>query len=71
MQSYKGAKTSESLRLCACVSTDLRDFAALSEAGLVESRREGRETRYRLTPVGEEWDDRLDGLRRHLQRRRR
>jgi DNA-binding transcriptional ArsR family regulator len=27
-----------------------KHFAALSEAGLVESRREGRETRYELTP---------------------
>jgi DNA-binding transcriptional ArsR family regulator len=51
---------------------------ALSDAGLVESRREGRETRYELTPgplgvamdwmasVGAEWDSRLAALRRHL-----
>jgi DNA-binding transcriptional ArsR family regulator len=51
---------------------------ALGEAGLVESERVGRETRYRLTPgalgdalgwmeqVGAEWDARLDALRRHL-----
>jgi DNA-binding transcriptional ArsR family regulator len=51
---------------------------ALTDAGLVESRREGRETRYRLTPdglgeasswleaVGAEWDERLERLRRHL-----
>jgi len=47
-----------------------KHLATLSDAGLVESEREGRETRYRLTPVGEEWDDRLDALRRHLERRR-
>lgn len=57
-----------------------KHFAALSEAGLVESRREGRETRYELTPqplaaaldwmagVGGAWDARLDRLRRHLIR---
>ena len=53
-------------------------LAALNDAGLVESRREGRETRYELTPgplaaamdwmagVGAEWDSRLARLRRHL-----
>jgi DNA-binding transcriptional ArsR family regulator len=53
-------------------------LAALNEAGLVESRREGRETRYELTPaplgaamdwmagVGAEWDSRLTALRQHL-----
>jgi DNA-binding transcriptional ArsR family regulator len=47
---------------------------ALSGAGLVQSRREGRETRYTLTPaplaeaiewmtaVGAQWDDRLARL---------
>ncbi len=51
---------------------------ALREAGLVDARRSGRETRYRLTPgpleealswiaeVGETWDTRLQALRRHL-----
>ena len=55
-----------------------KHFVALSEAGLVESRREGRETRYELTPqplsaaldwmadVGAEWDSRLARLRGHL-----
>jgi DNA-binding transcriptional ArsR family regulator len=55
-----------------------KHFAALSDAGLVESRREGRETLYELTPeplanaldwmadVGGKWDRRLDALRRHL-----
>jgi DNA-binding transcriptional ArsR family regulator len=56
-----------------------KHFAALSEAGLVEGRREGRETRYELTPqpltvaldwmadVGGTWDARLSRLRRHLE----
>jgi DNA-binding transcriptional ArsR family regulator len=59
-----------------------KHLAALNEAGLVESRREGRETRYELTPaplgeamdwiasVGAEWDTRLRALRRHLRNRR-
>jgi DNA-binding transcriptional ArsR family regulator len=54
---------------------------ALSDAGLVEASRAGRETRYRLTPqplgdavswierVGGEWDARLAALRRHLGER--
>jgi DNA-binding transcriptional ArsR family regulator len=58
-----------------------KHLAALNEAGLVVSRREGRETRYELTPepladamdwiasVGAEWDARLEALRRHLKRR--
>jgi DNA-binding transcriptional ArsR family regulator len=55
-----------------------KHLAALSDAGLVEARRAGRETRYRLTPeplvdalawmerVGSEWDARLARLREHL-----
>ena len=55
-----------------------KHLAALNEAGLVESRREGRETRYELTPgplgaamdwmagVGAEWDSRLAALRKLL-----
>jgi DNA-binding transcriptional ArsR family regulator len=55
-----------------------KHLAALNEAGLVESRREGRETRYELTPaplgaamdwmvsVGADWDARLAALRKHL-----
>jgi DNA-binding transcriptional ArsR family regulator len=55
-----------------------KHLAALSAAGLVESSRQGRETRYRLTPqplteamdwmaeVGAQWDARLAALRRHL-----
>jgi DNA-binding transcriptional ArsR family regulator len=48
-----------------------KHLTTLAEAGLVESERLGRETRYRLTEAGEEWDDRLDALVQHLQRRRR
>jgi DNA-binding transcriptional ArsR family regulator len=59
-----------------------KHLAALSDAGLVESRRAGRETRYELTPaplaeamdwmasVGAQWDTRLAALSRHLKRRR-
>jgi DNA-binding transcriptional ArsR family regulator len=55
-----------------------KHLAALNEAGLVESRREGRETRYELTPgplgaamdwmagVGAQWDSRLGRLNKHL-----
>jgi DNA-binding transcriptional ArsR family regulator len=55
-----------------------KHLAALNEAGLVESRREGRETRYELTPgplgaamdwmagVGALWDARLARLATHL-----
>jgi DNA-binding transcriptional ArsR family regulator len=55
-----------------------KHLAALNEAGLVESRREGRETRYELTPgplasamdwmasVGADWDSRLARLNKHL-----
>ena len=48
-----------------------KHLATLADAGLVESERQGRETRYRLTVAGAEWDDRLDALRTHLERRRR
>jgi DNA-binding transcriptional ArsR family regulator len=47
-----------------------KHLATLAEAGLVESERQGRETRYRLTQTGAEWDDRLDALVQHLQRRK-
>ena len=51
-----------------------KHLGALSTAGLVQARREGRETRYTLTPapladamewmtdVGAEWDERLARL---------
>ena len=48
-----------------------KHLATLADAGLVEPVRQGRETRYHLTEAGEEWDDRLEALRRHLVRRRR
>jgi DNA-binding transcriptional ArsR family regulator len=59
-----------------------KHLTALAEAGLVSSSREGRETRYRLTPeplgdamswmaaVGGRWDERLAALRDHVARRR-
>lgn len=46
-----------------------KHLATLADAGLVESERLGRETRYRLTEAGTEWDDRLDALVTHLRRR--
>ena len=61
---------------------DAKHLAALNEAGLVESRRKGRETLYELTPgplgvamdwmagVGADWDERLAALRKHLRNRR-
>jgi len=46
-----------------------KHLATLADAGLVESQRLGRETRYHLTRTGEEWDDRLGALARHLRER--
>jgi DNA-binding transcriptional ArsR family regulator len=55
-----------------------KHLVTLAHAGLVEGHREGRETRYRLTPaplddavrwmaeVGAAWDDRLARLRDHV-----
>jgi DNA-binding transcriptional ArsR family regulator len=55
-----------------------KHLGALARAGLVESSRVGRETRFELTPeplgeavewlteVGARWDERLAALRRHL-----
>jgi DNA-binding transcriptional ArsR family regulator len=55
-----------------------KHLTTLGQVGLVESRRSGRETRYRLTPeplgealvwleqVGAQWDERLARLREHL-----
>jgi len=48
-----------------------KHLTALADAGLVHSQRHGRETRYQLTRAGEEWDERLGALARHLQRRSR
>jgi DNA-binding transcriptional ArsR family regulator len=59
-----------------------KHLTALREAGLVDSRRQGRETLYHLNPdpldtavawivrVGGEWDERLERLREHVRRRR-
>ncbi|HUK96118.1 MAG TPA: metalloregulator ArsR/SmtB family transcription factor [Gaiellaceae bacterium] len=47
-----------------------KHLATLAGAGLVSSERRGRETRYRLTVVGREWDERLGALRSHLERSR-
>lgn len=56
-----------------------KHLAALGAAGLVDGAKEGRETRYRLTPepldhamawmadVGSQWDRRLDRLRAHVE----
>jgi DNA-binding transcriptional ArsR family regulator len=58
-----------------------KHLGALSSAGLVQPRREGRETRYTLTPaplaeamvwmadVGAEWDGRLRRLERSARAR--
>jgi DNA-binding transcriptional ArsR family regulator len=60
----------------------VKHLGALSGAGLVASRREGREVRFRPTPapmseamawmttVGAQWDDRLAALQRELARTR-
>jgi DNA-binding transcriptional ArsR family regulator len=57
-----------------------KHLGALREAGLVDGAKEGRETRYRLTPgpfdaatawmadVGARWDRRLGALQRHVER---
>jgi DNA-binding transcriptional ArsR family regulator len=58
-----------------------KHLSALHGAELVTARRVGRETRYELRPqpldeaaqwiqtVSEEWDDRLDALRRSVEKR--
>jgi DNA-binding transcriptional ArsR family regulator len=60
----------------------LKHLGVLGEAGLVRSKRAGREVRYRPTPaplseaaawmadVGSQWDERLAALGRHLGRTR-
>jgi DNA-binding transcriptional ArsR family regulator len=59
-----------------------KHLAALRDAGIVESRRDGRETLYRVNPapldaaaawivrVGGEWDARLERLRALVEDRR-
>ncbi|HWF56430.1 MAG TPA: metalloregulator ArsR/SmtB family transcription factor [Solirubrobacteraceae bacterium] len=56
----------------------IKHLAALSDAGLLDREREGREVRYSVTPaplsdavswmaaVGGEWDDRLGALKRQF-----
>jgi len=58
-----------------------KHLSALADAGLAAPTRQGRETRYELTPapleeavewissVGGQWDDRLARLERHVGRR--
>ena len=58
-----------------------KHLGVLGDAGLVDARREGRETRYRaelepldvvsawIDDVGSAWDERLARLRRHLGER--
>jgi DNA-binding transcriptional ArsR family regulator len=58
-----------------------KHLGALSDAGLASAWRQGRETRYQLTPepledavawitsVGGEWDERLARLERHVRAR--
>jgi DNA-binding transcriptional ArsR family regulator len=60
-----------------------KHLAVLADAGLVDARRAGRETRYLPTPapmseaiswmteVGARWDERLAALERQVARRRR
>lgn len=59
----------------------VKHLGALTDAGLLDRRRAGREVRYRFTPgplsdavdwmtaVGAEWDERLGVLRRQLGER--
>jgi DNA-binding transcriptional ArsR family regulator len=59
-----------------------KQLAALADAGLLQPRRAGRETRYEVTPgpledavawmvgVGSAWDERLAALQRSLADRR-
>jgi DNA-binding transcriptional ArsR family regulator len=59
-----------------------KHLMALEDAGLIAGTTQGRSKRYHLTPgpmteamgwmadVGAEWDERLEALRRHLERRR-
>lgn len=59
-----------------------KHLVVLEEAGLVQALGDTRRRQYRLTPrplaaamgwmvdVGAEWDERLDSLRRHVERNR-
>ena len=63
-----GTATSLSAQMPVTRQAVAKHLATLADAGLVESERQVRETRYRLTEAGEDWDERLDALRRHLGR---
>jgi DNA-binding transcriptional ArsR family regulator len=79
-QDGPGTATEIAARLPVSRQAVTKHLSTLAEAGLVYGQRAGRETRYRLTPepmaeamtwmvaVGAEWDQRLDALRRHLER---
>jgi len=57
-----------------------KHLASLVEAGILDAERSGREVRYALvrgglqpgsewlTQVGDQWDRRLDSLKRHVRR---
>jgi DNA-binding transcriptional ArsR family regulator len=80
----RGDTTPTELAADAAVSRQAvaKHLGVLAGAGLVEARREGRETRYRPTPepfsdaiewmvgVGGRWDGRLAALERSASRRR-
>lgn len=81
----RGEATPTELAASAPVSRQAvaKHLSVLAGAGLVDARREGRETRYRPTPepfsdaiawmaeVGGRWDDRLAALQRSAERRSR
>jgi DNA-binding transcriptional ArsR family regulator len=80
--SARGSATATELALELPVTRQAvaKHLAALAHAGLVSSKRVGRETQYHVTPqpledaiewmtrVGGEWDARLARLRKHLAR---
>ena len=82
--STRGSATATELALPLGVTRQAvaKHLAVLADAGLVDGRREGRETRYRPTPaplgeaiswmtsVGGAWDERLAALERQVARRR-
>jgi DNA-binding transcriptional ArsR family regulator len=81
--SDRGPSTATELAACLPITRQAvtKHLVALAEAGVVRSSRQGRETRYRLTPrpfeaaalwmaaLGARWDERLESLRGLLERR--
>jgi DNA-binding transcriptional ArsR family regulator len=81
--SLDGPSTSTELaaRLPVSRQAVAKHLELLEEAGLVRASAEGRARRFRVTPgplteamgwmvdVGAEWDERLEALRRHVERR--